>query len=96
MARPFCSHCGKEVEDKDVFCRKCGGKIKRMEQAVDGTEGVIVELKGLVESATERMKKELYSQVQEIESGLKSGRFTRKEFEAEAEEIKNRLLRFVK
>lgn len=23
---PYCSHCGTEVGEKDVFCAKCGGK----------------------------------------------------------------------
>jgi hypothetical protein len=53
-------------------------------------------LKTLVDHATENIKKELLSQIKLIESGLKAGELSKEQFESEANEIKSRLLKFIK
>ncbi len=102
VKKPFCTLCGSLAEKGDIFCRKCGGKIARdpegktKEQTEVGEiKKTLSELSGLIEKATEHMKKELIEQVKEIEKGLGSGKLTKTQFDAEVEEIRNRLNRFI-
>lgn len=92
----FCSHCGKESEKRDVFCRKCGSKIIiKLATSDDKTKGTVSELEGLVDEAARGIKKELLEQVLEIEDGLKKGDISLDEFDSEAEEIRDRLQNFI-
>ncbi len=92
----FCKHCGKEARKGDVYCRKCGTKIPKKPLLDEEAKSMIVELTSLVYDASESIKKELLGQISDIEKGFKTGWLNRKEFDAEAEEIRGRLLNFIK
>ncbi|MFQ5801036.1 MAG: zinc-ribbon domain-containing protein [Candidatus Hydrothermarchaeales archaeon] len=90
----FCTHCGHEAEKGDVFCRRCGTKLRDVSSGKDEIERTVKDLRVLVDKVAEQIKIELLEQVSEIESGIRTGSFTKKEFEAEVQEIKGRLSRF--
>ena len=35
---PFCPNCGNEISDDDVYCSKCGLKVKQMQKSVKSTD----------------------------------------------------------
>jgi len=58
----YCTYCGKPVEDRDVFCSNCGGKIDRgTETIVESTYNIYPKLKGCMKDNEKRMKKILKS-----------------------------------
>jgi hypothetical protein len=92
----FCTYCGKEPGKEDVFCTRCGNKLKDVDvQPQDiKLERTLKDLRALVDTVADEIKKQLLGQISEIESGFRTGTFTQEEFDKEAEEIKERLLRF--
>lgn len=90
----FCSHCGHEAEKGDVFCRRCGTKLRAVSSAKDEIDRAVTDLRALVDKVAGQIKIELLEQVSEIESGVRTGKLTKEEFEAEVEEIKGRLSSF--
>ena len=94
----FCKQCGTEAKKGDLFCRSCGTKIVKKETKPlkkDKESDILSELKSLVDTVAKEMKKELLSQVAEIEKGLVSGDLTKEEFNSEAKEMKGRFLEFI-
>jgi uncharacterized membrane protein YvbJ len=92
----FCKHCGDEAQKGDVYCRKCGTKIPKKPVLDDGAKQTIAKLTSLVDDAVESIKKELLWQITDIEKGVKTGLLNKEEFKAEADEIRGRLLNFIK
>jgi hypothetical protein len=95
----YCTRCGKKSEKGDTFCRKCGDRLEEEPLAEplaeDGIKENISNLEGLVDEAAEGIKRELLGQISQIETEVKSGKMKNEEFHAEAEEIKQRLLKFI-
>ncbi|GBE56989.1 MAG TPA: zinc ribbon domain-containing protein [Euryarchaeota archaeon] len=91
----FCKHCGREAEEADIFCRKCGTKLAKTKATPDEYTVILDELTGLVEDVTKNIRSELISQVSEIEEGIKKNGWTKQRFYAEVEEIRSRLNDFV-
>jgi hypothetical protein len=91
-----CNECGKKPEKKDVFCRKCGAKLDEKKAVETLVGSTLVDLRNLVDEAAREIKKELIGQVNEIEEGVKTGRLTLEEFDSKADELKARLINFIK
>jgi uncharacterized membrane protein YvbJ len=92
----YCTRCGKKTQKGDVFCRKCGARLEEEKPlAEDGLKETVSNLEGLVDEAAQGIKRELLAQISKIEEEIKNGKLTVDEFHAEANEIRQRLLKFI-
>jgi uncharacterized membrane protein YvbJ len=75
-----------------AYCTRCGKKTQKGDVFCRKCGA---NLEGLVDEAAQGIKRELLAQISKIEEEIKNGKLTVDEFHAEANEIRQRLLKFI-